>query len=471
MPVIDYREGGLANHQDVVVLRNSIPNGDACKQASTSARAERSDRPFNKILSVQHLNTESKEAKEPAPEGIHSSFQQAKVNEVWSQDPDERRQTQGWYWMAHPMVRARVNTLISGDPDCDAYSRLEQLYFERGWTLPIGKAISLGCGFGNLERDLVSRGWVRHMQAYDLAEGAIVQARHLAAEAGLSGITYHTADLETLLLAPTSVDAVFAHSSIHHVRNLEDLYATVHAALKPGGVFHLHEFVGPTRFQWTDAQLRLANEFLDSLPPRLRALPSGQPKGVLQRPTIQEMIAADPSEAIRSAELVTALEPLFELVEQRNTGGSLLHLALGDIAQNFDPASPQDRTVLLRLFALEDQAMAKGIIGSDFSIITAVARKESRTEKAENAQVMTPRFSTRLLLRFPPVRRLYGVVRHLNGSIAALAAGQEQLRNTNRMLQAEQHRLSMALSRIASELEGIRTAASPAADEPADPNP
>ncbi len=301
--------------------------------------------------------------------------ERARVSEVWSQAAEERAEICGWYWMAHPMVRARVNTLISGDPDCDAYGRLERLYRERGWTLPIGHAVSLGCGFGNLERDLLRRGWVERMTAYDLADGAVAEARRLAEDAGFSArVTYHVADLNTLELEPGSADAVFAHSSVHHVGALEHLYATVHRALRPGGVFHLHEFVGPTRFQWTDAQLALVNEFMDALPPRLRRLPSGQPKGAMRRPTIEDMIAADPSEAIRSAELVAALHPWFEIIEERRTGGAVAHLALGDIAQNFDTANEADVSVLRDLFAREDRAMADGTIGSDFAILTAVAR-------------------------------------------------------------------------------------------------
>lgn len=385
---------------------------------------------------------------ETAPSSLRS-----KVNEVWSKDAERRAQEQGWYWMAHPMVLARVNTLLSGDPGCDAYGRLERLYRERGWTLPIQQAVSLGCGFGNLERDLVRRGWVERIAAYDLAEGAVAQARRLAEEAGLSGITYAAADLNTLRLEPGSADAVFAHSAVHHVQDLEYLYATVRAALRPGGVFHLHEFVGPTRFQWTDAQLRLVNEFMDALPPRLRRLPNGTPKGAMRRPTVDEMIAADPSEAVRSAELVAALDPFFEVVEERRTGGALLHLALGDIAQNFDPANPEDRSILLELFALEDRAMADGTIGSDFAVLTALPRqlhqasgRGSTAMEASSDKPMLPQSPlTRASLYLPPVRRLYDALRRFDAA--------------SQTMRAEQDRLTRDLARVSGELVSTRAVA------------
>src|SRR5207237_3019737 len=140
--------------------------------------------------------------------------------------------------------------------------------------------------------DLLGRGLVQRLDAYDLADGAIEQARRLASAAGLRGVHYHIADLDTLALPAASVDAVFAHQSVHHVERLEALYATVRDSLRPGGVFHLHEFVGPSRFQWTDAQLRLVNGLLDELPARLRRLPSRAANPALGGPTVDDMVEA-----------------------------------------------------------------------------------------------------------------------------------------------------------------------------------
>ena len=298
----------------------------------------------------------------------------SRVGEAWSISPEVKAADGGWYWMAHPAVRARSNTLASGSADGDAYTRLAQLLVSRGWTMPIPQSLSIGCGFGGLERDLSARGMVEEMDAYDIAAGAIAEAARQAEELGLHKIRYHVQDLESVDLPSQSADVVFAHSSVHHVERLEALYEVVQRTLRPGGVFHLHEFVGPTRFQWTDAQLALVNAFLDSLPTRLRLLPNGAAKEKLRRPTIEEMISADPSEAVRSAELVEALAPYFDIIEYRQLGGALSHLALGGIAQNFDPNSAKDSSILQSLFDMEDQAMANGVIGSDFATITAVPK-------------------------------------------------------------------------------------------------
>jgi hypothetical protein len=141
--------------------------------------------------------------------------------------------------------------------------------------------------------------------------------------------------------------------------------------LRPCGLFHLHEFVGPIRFQWTDTQIALVNEFIESLPEELRRLPSGKPKPLQVRPTVADMIAADPSEAIRSSDIQLVLARYFEIIETRALGGTLAHLALADIAQNFLPENDAHCATLLRLFAREDQAMQDGTLGSDFVVIIA----------------------------------------------------------------------------------------------------
>jgi SAM-dependent methyltransferase len=303
-----------------------------------------------------------------------AAYRARQLDAVWSAASVRDAARLGRYWLAHPMVQARVNLLASGRSEADAYERLAELLTQRGYSLPIREAISLGCGFGALERDLRRRGLVRQILGVDLAEGAVAEARQLAAAEGLSGISYRVVDLESAYLPPRSADVVFAHQSIHHVESLDVLFLAIRRALRPGGVLHLHEFVGPTRFQWTDAQLELVNGFLASLPPHLRRTPTGAEKIRLARPSIASMLAADPTEAIRSAEIPAALRRHFDVIEERPLGGTLLHLALSDIAQNFHVEDREACAALENLFALEDRAMGGGRISSDFVTVTAVPR-------------------------------------------------------------------------------------------------
>ena len=225
---------------------------------------------------------------------------------------------------------------------------------------------------GRWSGGLAGLGFAQRYDGIDIAPAAIAEARRLAKEAGLEHLHYHLSDLERADIPERGVDIVFAHQSVHHIEDLDALFASVQRALRPGGILHLHEFVGPDRFQWSDAQLHHINAFLRTLPPGYRRLSSGVRRPPVARPTLNEMLASDPSEAIRSSAIMDAVQRHFRVIERRELGGALLHMGLSGIAQNFDPESAQDADLIQQFFALEDRLMAEGAIISDFVTITAV---------------------------------------------------------------------------------------------------
>lgn len=275
-------------------------------------------------------------------------------------------------WMAHPRVMARLHQKATGKEGMDVYIHLKDTLTRLGWQLPVPRMVSLGCGFGALERGFAQIGLASRIDGYDIAEGAIAGARTCAAEMGLDQLHYHVADLERLELPEASCDLVVGFQSIHHVNDLDRLFGMVRRALRPGGIFHLHEYVGPDRFQWTDAQLTHMNAFLQTLPERYHRLPNGALRGPRERPRAADVIACDPSEAIRSSQIIPTLQRHFRVLDRRDLGGALLHIGLSDIAQNFSESSAEDMAHLDRFFALEDRLMAEGQIGSDFAVLTAV---------------------------------------------------------------------------------------------------
>ena len=279
-----------------------------------------------------------------------------------------------WYWMQHPLVLERVNMLVSGTTHADAYGRLAEFLRESGRTLPLPRCATLGCGAGELERDLIQRGIAAEVDGYDVSEDALAEARRLAA--GRVGLRYHLADLSRPDLPEAQFDAVFTHSALQKMASLEAVLAAIRRALKPGGLLHLNEFVGPSLFQWTDAQIHLVNGFLAALPDRLLQRPSGR-KPLLARPAIEEMRVNRSALAARSAEIRDIVAGHFDIVEERPYGGTLLHMGLAGIAQNFDPANAEDVAYLRRFFDLEDQLVSSGALSSDFTVITAVPLPEA----------------------------------------------------------------------------------------------
>jgi SAM-dependent methyltransferase len=210
----------------------------------------------------------------------------------------------------------------------------------------------------------------------DLSDEAVRIATEKARAERFDHLSYRTTDLNTIKLERQAYDVIFGISSVHHIDNLEHLFRQVQQALKPGGYFFLDEFIGPSRFQWTDAQLQSMNGELRRLPKELRRRISDRNKFKERviRETVAEIIASDPSEAVRSSEIVPLLNEYFKIVEIKGYGGAILHQLLYDIAGNFCEENAGSLEHLRRLFTLEDELTASGAVSHDFAVIIATTK-------------------------------------------------------------------------------------------------
>ncbi len=145
------------------------------------------------------------------------------------------------------------------------------------------------------------------------------------------------ANLETW--RPTEpFDLVIGKDVLHHLNNLEDWFEAINTLLGKNGLFYVSEFVGPSRFQWTDKQLGLVNRLLERLSPELRydlVACDGSLRPLVTRPNLARFAEEDPSEAVRSSELPTLLHNMFETVEEHSSGGAIYHLLFNSIMGNF----------------------------------------------------------------------------------------------------------------------------------------
>src|SRR5881296_2786537 len=277
--------------------------------------------------------------------------------------------------LQHPLVQERINIKVSGTAQMNRFEYFLERYL-RG-KMPVERALTLGSGVGELERGLCQYGFARFHEGLDLSDEAVQIATQTAQSAGFDHIRYRTADLNTVVLAGASYDMIFGVSSIRHVENLEHLFSQVQRAIKPGGYFFLDEFVGPSRFQWTDVQIQIMNDQLQQLPKHLCRLISDRAKFKERviRKSLPYMAAADPSEAVRSSEIVPLLAEYFRILEIKGYGGAILHELLYDIAGNFCEENPGSLDCLRKLFEVEDQLTACQTVGDDFAVIIATRGK------------------------------------------------------------------------------------------------
>ena len=86
-------------------------------------------------------------------------------------------------WLHEPEVRKYVNELVSGSPHVWPFDAISPLLgtSEHG--------VSLGCGDGTLDRQIVTRGLCRALVGIDISPLSLDVARSRAADEGLSSLT------------------------------------------------------------------------------------------------------------------------------------------------------------------------------------------------------------------------------------------------------------------------------------------
>ena len=288
---------------------------------------------------------------------------------VWN-DADFTQRLAHATWMGNTAVLMHLNERATGDPARDWLSS-----WAHRWFVGDGlRVLVLGCGEGWLERAVAEWPFVASIDAVDFAEHAIARARELARE--IPKIRYGVVDLNRDTLEPNAYDVVVAHSVLHHVERLEWAYAQIERTMRPGATLILNEYVGPDRFQYSDDVLAIINTLLRCLPPELRAT-----YDVRHRPTVEEMIANDPTEAVRASELVAFTRRQFDVREEKDLGGTLLQHLLYDIVQNFRFEDARERSLLDILCTIDGLLVDVGRIPSDF-VLMAARKRGARTKPA-----------------------------------------------------------------------------------------
>lgn len=295
---------------------------------------------------------------------------EAITSELWGRTAREKSEGEDWkryFWQSHPRTLRHINRLITGDEEED------WMAFTKRRFLPDGaeRGLSLGCGHGTVERDGIVLGLCRSFDGFDIAEEALEVARADAERVGVGDrINYVRADLNTLELTPDSYDLAVVVQALHHIEELEHVLDQVAAALGPGGLFLVNEYVGPARFQWLDKTQVLMNRLLGVLPHELKVNPrNGFVKDHIERTPAEEIARVDPSESVRSDEILELLRSRFEIVYRADYGGTLLQFLLADIAANFRDDDANEVALLDLLSLFEETLIRERVLPSDFAYL------------------------------------------------------------------------------------------------------
>jgi SAM-dependent methyltransferase len=294
----------------------------------------------------------------------------------------------------------------------------------------IERVLSLCCGFGHVERAFIrALPTIRSCIGIDIAPDAVVRAANIAAEEGLSAVlSYQVADLNSYPWeALGTFDLVIANGALHHIRNLEDALSGIKCCLAPDGWLFASECIGPSYRDHPARQLELINAFFYLLPPALRGRPAtpfrhrqrllrslwiglrllqgrvnvpahssatwslpkriaaqigrvmrrSQPVDAFDFGIVHDSQKAflkrtDPSEGVRSAEIVPLLEATFSHVAVHQYGAALLAYMLDKVFfDTYDPGNQLHVELFERLCAIEAFYIEQGEVQPEYALLFA----------------------------------------------------------------------------------------------------
>lgn len=290
-------------------------------------------------------------------------------------DRQKEKKKTVYNWLDSEIIdRYYIRPRVSGSEDVWWGTYVIDKYIPE--KLPYG--LSLGCGDGVYERGLIQQGKCNKIDAFDISEDAVEVAKTAAKEEGIAGsINYQATDVNKIKLPEQKYGLVLCNMALHHFRDLENLYLQISKSLAKDGLFIFNEFVGPSQFQWTDRQVKTINDILKILPEKYRYQPMFKCyKNSFSRPTIADMNSTDPSEAVRSKEIIPGLKDYFSILERRDYGGTILHMLLQDIICNFNENIQEDMAILRLIFYIEEILLGEGCIESDFSMVVCKKKND-----------------------------------------------------------------------------------------------
>jgi len=290
----------------------------------------------------------------------------AAIADKWGSEENSYENTLARGWLGSPIVLTYRSRMITGsDNGNPSLLIIDHLAPQ----CKIGKALVLGCGQSFAEHWLVASKTAQFAHGIDVSPDAIEKARTEVTSQDLTGrVTHEIMDINTLSLVENSYDGLLISHSMHHFQSLEHICAEITKGLKPDAPIVIDDFVGPTRFQYSNDRLDLMNRLLACLPPHMQKPP-------IERIPIETFLRADPSEGARCSEIPGIIRNFFSIERELPYGGSLIYQVLQDIVPKIRHDDPADCAVVKLLVTFEEYLIKTGAMESDFVMFFGRNRK------------------------------------------------------------------------------------------------
>jgi SAM-dependent methyltransferase len=350
------------------------------------------------------------------------------VAEKWSNlEPDIVKTYFGFPWLRQYLIKSAFGEKLAAEHQNNRFWAEDIFISKYLQNRDISSVLSLCCGFGTVERHFVSElNSIIECVGVDIAEGALKTAKDRAYNDGLDHIiSYKCADLNNFAWEENKYDLVIANGALHHLKNLEGVLSGINYTLKTNGILYANECVGASYQDYPDRQLELINAVAYLVPPELRdrigipfrhshrhfaslyrllyklrnnmytdinyaswprkkrivvsflgkLLNSGNNKcnfnfGVIHDSQKHIFLRTDPSEGVRSGEIVPLMHNYFNNVEVHSYGGALLKYALDKkFYENYNCNNLQHKRLLNLLCELEESYIQTKQVNIEYAIL------------------------------------------------------------------------------------------------------
>lgn len=266
-------------------------------------------------------------------------------------------------WLGCPGVeRYRCHLLGAGS--------MEEWFLRRR---PPGAEVMVGIGAGAaaFELNLLAAGFAQRLVVFEVGPALCERAVAAAAERGLADrveVIRTDGSMESVgrVLARTGCDAVVFRQALHHLADLDGLATLLATHLSPHGVLLADEYVGPSRFAFPDHHVGPARRCYRQLAPHLRT-----PWPELPLPDPAEVERVDPTEAVRSDELLSFVRSRFRRVEVVPLGGAFAYPLWNGLQHDllFDTAAGVD--LVQHVIEIDAALLQSGRLPTYFAAIAA----------------------------------------------------------------------------------------------------
>jgi len=247
----------------------------------------------------------------------------------------------------------RVRTLTGREGD----DHLLVLLNER----PGIRMLSLGCGAGGVELYYARESPAAEITGIDINPHIIELGNHQAQAESLN-VRFEQADLNTAVLPEAAFDIILCHASLHHLLEMDHVFAQMTRALRPGGHVAVTDVMARNGYRLWPETAKVANAIFRTLPKRFRLNHTGYRDARIDETLWAPDTRAEGMECMHSEEIVPLLRQHFrELVF---VGSHAFARRFFDTmyGPNFDLGQPLDQALFDWIWQMDCHYLDTGVL-------------------------------------------------------------------------------------------------------------